>query len=243
MPITIINLEFPFDVRVKLKKFRVNPAHFPKWIYTIDIIDLGIEKWYSPPHSFSGNRCKIVIKTWTLKRFIKFSHNIRGVTAIPSTIKKHSEVNVIKKDIFLFFSIFCLFVPTVALSSPTAPCNVVAYASGNSYLQSPSFAQNLPFYQTSLSFGTCVPTTVTIIVANPPQNPPPNNAPVYMSLYVTAGSDTTYTSQLLVTQGTTVITSSSAPNWFPPTTTTFTGVSIISPSTPWVPGSVTVIWQ
>lgn len=129
----------------------------------------------------------------------------------------------------------------IAMASPTSPCTVIGYANGNTYIQSPSFTQNLPFSNNPISFGTCVPTTVTIIVSNPPQNPPPN-APVYISLYTT-GTPTTYTSQVLLVQGTTVISSSSLSDWFPAALSSVTGVSIVSPATPWVPASVTVIWQ
>ena len=134
-----------------------------------------------------------------------------------------------------------------ALASPSAPCNKIGYASGNTYIQSPGFTENLSFVN-AVALGTCVPTTATIIVTNPPQNPPPN-APVYISLYYyTAGPPVVgpnYTSQVLLVQGTTVINSDDVGDWFvnPTGLPSFTGVSIVSPSTPWVPASITVIWQ
>lgn len=157
-----------------------------------------------------------------------------------------------KKPACVFF--LALFViPGFVLAGPKTPCTVIAYAYANTYVQAPSYSQDLTFDSSApATFTRCYdeggaaptfwgPTTATIIVANPPQNPPPS-APVYMSLNTAAGA---VSPQVLLSQGTTVITSDQFPNWFPGTdyTTVFSGVTIYSPSTPWVPSSITIIWQ
>ena len=149
---------------------------------------------------------------------------------------------MLRKCMFLCGLIFFLFIPTIALTAVTGPCAIVAYASGNSYLQSPSFTQYMGFAGGTVSFTNCASaTTVTIIVANPPQNPPPNNAPVYIALAPSAGG--TPSTQVLLVQGSQTVINAASGNfdWF--TGSTWAGVIITSPSTPWVPGSVTVIWQ
>lgn len=126
------------------------------------------------------------------------------------------------------------------------PCQVIAFANANIYVQAPSYSQTISFDSTA-TVANCDSTnllsTATIIVANPPQNPPPT-APVYMNLAGTSNS-----TQLLLMQGQTVITQADFPSWFPDNTTTpstarsFTGVTVTCPSTPWVPSSITIIWQ
>ena len=136
-----------------------------------------------------------------------------------------------------------ILTPAMGISGPLTPCSVVAYANGNTYIQSPTYSVDIDFTTGDAVFTSCNDaTTVTIIVSNPPQNPQPT-APVYMSLINATGG--TYTSQVLLPQGTTVITSAASSDWFSSTGTvrSFSGVSIVSPSTPWVPSSITVIWQ
>lgn len=134
----------------------------------------------------------------------------------------------------LVFLSFPLIVPAAVLT----PCTVIAFANANTYIQAPSYSQSLDFEGTSpaVSLSGCTGVkTATIIVANPPQNPPPT-APVYMTL------NGTTTTSLLLMQGTTVITKDDFPTWFS-TSATYTGVTVTSPATPWVPASITIIWQ
>jgi hypothetical protein len=145
-----------------------------------------------------------------------------------------------KSSVICLLVVF-LFPPSIALAAPINPCAVVAYANGNVYIQAPSYSQTLLFDTTPTVVANCdsanLLTTATIIVANPPQNPPPT-APVYISLY---GITST---QVLLMQGTTVITKFDNPTWFPGTSSISpTGVTITSPGTPWVPASITIIWQ
>jgi hypothetical protein len=147
------------------------------------------------------------------------------------------------KKITVFCSlIFFLIIPVKAPTAPLTPCTVIAYANANTYIQGPSYSVSLGFEgsptPTPVSLSGCPGvTTATIIVANPPQNPPPT-APVYMSLNGAASG----TNQLLLMQGTTVITQADFPGWFS-TATSYTGVTVTCPSTPWVPSSITIIWQ
>jgi hypothetical protein len=142
------------------------------------------------------------------------------------------------KIIFFLGTISSLILPSIALTAVLTPCTVVAYANANIYIQAPSYSQSVDFEGAGVSLSGCTgASTATIIVANPPQNPPPN-APVYMSLDGAAAG----TNQLLLMQGTTVITKDDNPGWFS-TALTYTGVTITCPSTPWVPSSITIIWQ
>ena len=144
------------------------------------------------------------------------------------------------KVIIFLGALFGLILPRVVSAAPLTPCTVIAYANANTYIQSPSYSQSLAFegILPSVSLSGCPGvTTATIIVANPPQNPPPT-APVYMNLNGSASG----TNQLLLMQGTTVITKDDFTGWFS-TTATYTGVTITCPSTPWVPSSITIIWQ
>ena len=147
----------------------------------------------------------------------------------------------VKTKVLIFLgTMFGLILPNVASTAQLTPCTVIRYANANTYIQAPSYSQSLSFEDTpsgvTLSGCTGV-TTATIIVANPPQNPSPT-APVYMSLNGAASG----TNQLLLMQGTTVITKDDNLGWFS-TTATYTGVTITCPSTPWVPSSITIIWQ
>jgi hypothetical protein len=145
---------------------------------------------------------------------------------------------MLKYSVVLGILTLFLMIPGIAITAVLTPCTVVAFANANTYIQGPGFSQTLNFEgdPPSVKLNGCPALkTATIIVANPPQNPPPT-APVYMSL---AGATTT---GLLLVQGTTVITTDDFPTWFL-TTATYTGVTITCPSTPWVPSSITIIWQ
>lgn len=153
----------------------------------------------------------------------------------------------IRKRSFRFQLVSCLlislfFAPIQVNSGPLKPCVVVAYAVGNTYIQSPTYSQYLEFVGGAVSFTNCAvaPTTATIVIANPPQNPPPT-APVYIMLSTAAAG--TMSSQVLVTQGSQIVINNSLGNsdWF--SGTTWAGVTLFSPGTPYVPASVTVIWQ
>jgi hypothetical protein len=159
------------------------------------------------------------------------------------------------KIMFICCFVF-LLIPCVAIAGPKTPCTVVATANANTLVQAPSYYQEL-FFTTPTDFSGCCdnatppttfwgPTTATIIVANSPQNPPPT-APVYMSLNTGTPTMVPISPQVLLSQGTTIITKAQFPNWFPLSTacatTIFTGVTVYSPGTPWVPASITVIWQ
>jgi len=158
-------------------------------------------------------------------------------------------VSIMKKKSVLSLIIVFLFTPGIALTKIWSPCTVIAYANANTYIQGPSYSQTISFDATA-TVANCNSTnlisTATIIVSNPPQNPPPT-APVYMNLV--GGSGTSNSSQLLLMQGNTVITQADFPSWFPDNTVipstarSFTGVTITCPSTPWVPSSITIIWQ
>ena len=140
--------------------------------------------------------------------------------------------------VLCIFTVF-LLMPGIAITAVLTPCTVVAFANANTYIQGPGFSQTLSFEGAipSVTLSGCNNLkTATIIVANPPQNPPPT-APVYISL-----AGTTTTTGLLLVQGTTVITTDDFPTWFS-TSATYTGVAITCPSTPWVPSSITIIWQ
>ena len=148
-----------------------------------------------------------------------------------------NRVNRINKISILSIGMVCLFGPGIAIAAVLSPCTVIGYANANTYIQAPSYSQQIAF-DSAVTFTACsTVTTATIIVANPPQNPPPT-APVYMNLY---GASTS--TQLLLMQGTTVITKLDFLTWFPPTATSVTGVTITCPSTPWVPSSITIICQ
>lgn len=148
-----------------------------------------------------------------------------------------------KKNLLLSLIILLpvVFAPCLAIGGPLNPCTAIATANANTLIQAPSYYQALTFDVLPVftnCFGVDGPTTATIIVANPPQNPPPT-APVYLSL---TGADAA--SQVLLTQGTTVISKLQFAEWFPTTAVNpFTGVTIYSPATPWVPASITIIWQ
>jgi hypothetical protein len=144
-----------------------------------------------------------------------------------------------KIKVIIFLGVlFCLILPNVALTAELTPCTVIAYANANTYIQAPAYSQSLDFEGTGVSLSGCTgATTATIIVTNPPQNPPPT-APVYMSLNDAPAG----TNQVLLMQGTTVITKTNNTGWFS-TSVTYSGVTIYSPSTPWVPSSITIIWQ
>lgn len=131
-----------------------------------------------------------------------------------------------------------LSIAGVAVTAELSPCTVGAYANANTYIQTPSYAQYMPF-DSALSFTDCTTTTTaTIMVANPPQNPSPT-APVYMSLANSASGP--FTSSVLLVQSSTVITKANFPDWFN-TSATFNGVNIISPATPWVPSSISIMY-
>lgn len=160
---------------------------------------------------------------------------------------------MLSKFSVLFPLVLILFTPVFALCGALKPCTVVATANANTLIQAPSYSQYIPFVSPA-EFASCyendptaptikAPTTATIIVANPPQNPPPT-APVYMSLNTT-DKDHAVAPQVLLPQGSTVITSGQFPTWFPGNddATSFIGVTIYSPGTPWVPASITIIWQ
>ncbi len=157
-----------------------------------------------------------------------------------------------RKFSVLFPLAVILLIPVFAVCGALNPCTVVATANANTLIQAPNYSQYIAF-GTAATFNSCYestankgPTTATIIVANPPQNPPPT-APVYMSL--NTSSSAAVTPQVLLSQGSTVITSTTLTDafasWFPKGTsgTSFTGVTIYSPGTPWVPASITIIWQ
>ena len=108
--------------------------------------------------------------------------------------------------------IIVILTPAMGIGGPLSPCTVVAYVNGNTYIQSPTYSVDIDFTNGDAVFTSCNDaTTVTIIVSNPPQNPQPT-APVYMSLINATGG--TYTSQVLLPQGTTVITSAASSDWF-----------------------------
>ena len=139
-----------------------------------------------------------------------------------------------KLQVLCGFMIF-LLTPVIGVTAQLCPCTVIAYANANKYIQAPAYSEQIAF-DSPLSFTDCTTTTAaTIIVSNPPQNPPPV-APVYMNLYGTTDS-----TQLLLMQGTTVITKSDFPTWFS-TSATYSGVTITCPATPWVPSSITIMY-
>ncbi len=142
------------------------------------------------------------------------------------------------KSIIFVSSILFLFVPSIAETAPLFPCTVTANANANTYIQTPSYAQYIPF-DSALSFTDCTKTTAaTIVVANPPQNPSPT-APVYMTL---ANSDSgPFTSSVLLVQGSTVITKANFPDWFS-SSSTFTGLKLTTPGTPWVPSFISIVY-
>ena len=148
---------------------------------------------------------------------------------------------MMKKLMVLSLLVVFFFTPDIARTKEINPCAVVAYANANTYIQAPSYSQTLLFDVTPTTVANCdslnLLSTATIIVANPPKNPPPT-APVYISL---SGITST---QVLLMQGTTVITKSDNPSWFPAATSIApTGIIVTSPGTPWVPASITIIWQ
>ena len=139
-----------------------------------------------------------------------------------------------KLQVLCGFMIF-LLTPCIGVTAQLCPCTVIAYANANTYIQAPSYTQQIAF-DSPLSFTDCTTTTAaTIIVSNPPQNPSPT-APVYMNLYGTTNS-----TQLLLMQGNTVITKSDFPTWFS-TSVTYSGVTITCPATPYVPSSITIMY-
>ena len=139
-----------------------------------------------------------------------------------------------KYQVLCGFMIF-LLTPCIGVTAQLCPCTVIAYANANTYIQAPSYTQQIAF-DSPLSFTDCTTTTAaTIIVSNPPQNPSPT-APVYMNLYGTTNS-----TQLLLMQGNTVITKSDFPTWFS-TSVTYSGVTITCPATPYVPSSITIMY-
>ena len=146
-----------------------------------------------------------------------------------------------KKNLSVSFIILVTVVltPALAFGGALTPCTVVATANANTLIQAPGYSQSLDFVTNPVftyCTGTSAPTTATIIVGNPPQNPPPT-APVYMAL---ADSTTSYCGQqLLLMVGTTIITKSDFPAWF---AGGWNGVVFFS-ATPWVPASVTIIYQ
>jgi len=144
----------------------------------------------------------------------------------------------LRKGLVLCGLMVFLMVPSLAGTAQLFPCTIIVYANANTYIQSPTFSQWIAF-DTQLNFNTnpCKSTTsATIIVGNPPQNPAPT-APVYMAL---ADSATNYCAQqLLLMVGTTTITKSDFPAWF---ADGWNGVVFFS-ATPWVPASVTIIYQ
>ena len=139
-----------------------------------------------------------------------------------------------KHQVLCSFMIF-LLTPCIGVTAQLCPCTVIVYANANKYIQAPAYSEKIAF-DSPLSFTDCTTTTAaTIIVSNPPQNPPPV-APVYMNLYGTTDS-----TQLLLMQGTTVITKSDFPTWFS-TSATYNGVTITCSPTPWVPSSITIMY-
>lgn len=163
---------------------------------------------------------------------------------LPRNDKKDERSDLFRPDsggyivrtylVSLFLMMFLLN-PAIALTAQLCPCTIIAYANANTYIQAPSYSQQIPF-DSPLSFTDCPTTTAaTIIVSNPPQNPPPT-APVYMNLYGTTDS-----TSLLLMQGTTVITKSNFPSWFS-STATYTGITITCSPTPYVPSSVTIMY-
>ena len=139
-----------------------------------------------------------------------------------------------KLQVLCGFMIF-LLTPVIGVTAQLCPCTLIAYANANTYIQAPSYTQQIAF-DSPLSFTDCTTTTAaTIIVSNPPQNPSPT-APVYMNLYGTTNS-----TQLLLMQGNTVITKSDFPTWFS-TSVTYSGVTITCPATPYVPSSITIMY-
>ena len=139
-----------------------------------------------------------------------------------------------KLQVLCGFMIF-LLTPCIGVTAQLCPCTLIAYANANTYIQAPSYTQQIAF-DSPLSFTDCTTTTAaTIIVSNPPQNPSPT-APVYMNLYGTTNS-----TQLLLMQGNTVITKSDFPTWFS-TSVTYSGVTITCPATPYVPSSITIMY-
>ncbi len=151
-----------------------------------------------------------------------------------------------RKFNLIFVTIVLILMPAIGICGELSPCTAIGYVNANTLIQAPSFSQDFTFSPAPV-FTNCYgstslgPTTVTIIVSNPPQNPPPT-APVYMSL---AGAGVpTGTSQVLLTGATTVISKSQFAGWFPTAAATaFTGVTVYSPGTAWVPVSITIIWQ
>ena len=151
-----------------------------------------------------------------------------------------------KKNLSVSFIILVTVVltPALAFGGALTPCTVVATANANTLIQAPGYSQSLDFVTNPVftyCTGTSAPTTATIIVANPPQNPLPT-APVYLALNGAVSG----TSQVLLSQGSTIISSNQFSGWFPSVTTpapSFTGVTVYSPATPWVPNSITIIWQ
>ena len=142
---------------------------------------------------------------------------------------------MMKKYQFLCSFMIFLLTPCIGVTAQLCPCTVIAYANANTYIQAPSYTQQIAF-DSPLSFTDCTTTTAaTIIVSNPPQNPSPT-APVYMNLYGTTNS-----TQLLLMQGNTVITKSDFPTWFS-TSVTYSGVTITCPATPYVPSSITIMY-
>jgi hypothetical protein len=155
------------------------------------------------------------------------------------------------KFLVLSIIVVSLFLADNALTKIWNPCTVIAYANANTYIQGPSYSQTISFaFDSTVNIANCNSTNLlsaaTIIVSNPSENPPPT-APVYMNLVGDTG--TSNSSQLLLMQGNTVITQADFPSWFPDNTVipstdrAFTGLTITCPSTPWVPSSITIIWQ
>ena len=139
-----------------------------------------------------------------------------------------------KYQVLCGFMMFLLS-PGIGVTAQLCPCTIIAFANANTYIQAPSYSQKIPF-DSPLRFTDCTTTTAaTIIVANPPQNPPVVG-PVYMNLYGTTDS----IPDLLLMQGTTVITKSDFPTWFS-ATATYTGINLKC-SKPWVPSSITIMY-
>jgi hypothetical protein len=148
-----------------------------------------------------------------------------------------------RKFSIIIVTIVLILMPAIGICGALTPCTVVATANANTLVQAPDYYQSLGFANNPVftyCTGANAPTTATIIIANPPQNPPPT-APVYLALNGAVAG----TPQVLISQGTTVITINQFSGWFPSGTSTpsFTGVTVYSPATPWVPNSITIIWQ
>jgi hypothetical protein len=142
-----------------------------------------------------------------------------------------------KYQVLCGFMIF-LLTPGIGVTAQLCPCTVIAYANANTYIQSPSYSQYIPF-DSPLTFTDCSTTTAaTIVIANPPESPPPT-APVYMTLANSAAGP--FTSSVLLVQGSTVITKANFADWFN-ASATFNGVNVTSPATPWVPYSITIMY-